>query len=183
MIRTAANRLGCAIMLAGGIAGPAQADELEGWRVAGRVGEVALVATALGKSAAEEDWKGAGQLGLGLGATWLTTEGLKRLVESERPNGRDDRSFPSGHTSISFSAASYLHVRYGWEWGAPALVAAGLVGWTRVEAHEHRWEDVVAGAAIGTLSAHLLASPRDAKVRLLPWGDTKGGGVVARLAF
>jgi membrane-associated phospholipid phosphatase len=44
-----------------------------------------------------------------------------------RPNGRNNRSFPSGHTSISFAAASYLHQRYGWEVGVPATFAAGLV--------------------------------------------------------
>lgn len=137
------------------------------------MGEVALEATALGKSAVYEYWKGTGQFGLG--ATLPTTEGLKRLVQSERPNRRDDRSFPSGHTSISFSAAGYLHARYGWEWGAPALVAAGRVSWTHVEAREHRWEDAIASAAIGTLSAHLLTSPRDARVQLLPWGGNHSG--------
>jgi len=178
-----AHPLGLAVLTAAAVPAPAQADGLEGWRVAGRAGQVALVATAFGKSAAEEDWRGAGQLGLGLGATIVTTEGLKRLVGSERPNMRDDRSFPSGHTSISFSAASHLHARHGWEWGAPALVTAALVGWTRVEAREHRWEDVIAGAALGTLSAHLFTTPHDSGVRLIPWGGTRGGGMMASLEF
>ena len=162
---------------------PAGAAPLDSWRTAGRAGEVALVAVALGKTVAEGDRAGAGQLALGMGSTVAATEALKRLVGSERPNGRDDRSFPSGHTSISFGAAAHLHARYGWQWGAPALATAGLVGLSRVEAHEHRWIDVAAGALLGTVSAHLFASPYDSTIQLLPWGDTQGGGVVARMTF
>lgn len=162
------------------LAAPAQAS---GWNDAGRVGEVALVAVALGKTAAERDGAGGRQLALNMGTTIATTEALKRAVGSERPNGRDDRSFPSGHTSISFAAAGHLHARYGWQWGAPALAAAAFVGVSRVEAREHRWEDVIAGALIGTATAHLFTSRLDDGVELLPWGDTQGGGVVARVAF
>lgn len=162
---------------------PASAESLDGWRTAGRAGEVALVAVALGKTVAAADREGAGQFALGMGTTAAATEVLKRLVGSERPNGRDDRSFPSGHTSISFAAAGHLHARYGWEWGAPALATAAFVGLSRVEAREHRWIDVAAGALLGTAGAHLFSSPHDARVRLLPWGDTQGGGIVAQLLF
>jgi membrane-associated phospholipid phosphatase len=168
------------VVLALFAAAPAQAD---GWNDAGRVGEVALVAAALGKTLAEGDGEGGRQLAFNFGTTVAATEALKRLVGSERPNGRDDRSFPSGHSSISFSAAGHLHARYGWEWGAPALVAAAFVGWSRVEANEHRWEDVAAGALLGTASAHLFTTRLDDRVRLLPWGGTQGGGLAARVAF
>ncbi len=171
---------GLAVAAAALTAVPAQAD---GWNDAGRVGEVALVAAALGKTAAEADGAGARQFAFNMGTTVATTELLKRAVGSERPNGRNDRSFPSGHTSISFSAAGHLQARYGWEWGAPALAAAAFVGWSRVEARQHRWEDVVAGALLGTASAHLFTSPFDDRVTLLPWADRKGGGASARLAF
>lgn len=175
---------GIAVLLAASaFAGPVKADPLDGWRTAGRVGEVGLVAVALGKTVAEADGAGARQFAFGIGTTVASTEVLKRLVGSERPNGRDDRSFPSGHTSISFAAAGHLHARYGWEWGAPAIVVASFVGLSRVEAREHRWEDVIAGALLGTVSAHAFSSPHHSGVRLLPWGDTKGGGVVARLVF
>ncbi len=167
-------------LIAVALAAPAQAN---GWDDAGRVGEVALVAAALGKTIAEKDGEGGKQFAFNMGTTIATTEVLKRVVGSERPNGRNDRSFPSGHTSISFSAAGHLHARYGWEWGAPALVTAALVGWTRVEAKQHRWEDVIAGALLGTASAHLFTTPYDDRVQLLPWADTRGGGVAARVAF
>ncbi len=171
------------LLAAGTLAGPAHGGSIDGWQTAGRVGEVGLVAAALGKTIAEEDHDGARQFAFGMGTTVASTEVLKRLVGSERPNQRDDRSFPSGHTSISFSAAGHLHARYGWEWGAPALVVASFVGWSRIEAREHRFEDVIAGALLGTVSAHAFTSARDDRVRLLPWGDTKSGGLTARLVF
>src|SRR3546814_3471276 len=46
--------------------------------------------------------------------------GLKEVFPSRRPDGSDDKSFPSGHTSTSFAAAATLHNRYGWEAGLPA---------------------------------------------------------------
>jgi len=159
---------------------PAQAN---GWNDSGSAVEIALVAVALGKTVADRDGEGGTQFALNMGTTVATTELLKRAVGSQRPNGRDDRSFPSGHTSISLAAAGHLHARYGWPWGAPALAAAAFVGVSRIEAREHRWEDVIAGALIGTATAHLFTSRFDDRVELLPWGDTQGGGVVARVAF
>jgi len=172
-----------AFLAAGVIATPVQAGSTDDWNAIGRAGEVSLVAVALGKTIAEADRQGAGQFALGMGTTIGATEALKRIVGSERPNGRDTRSFPSGHTSISFSAAGHLHARYGWEWGAPAIVVASIVGWSRVEAREHRWEDVLAGAILGTVSAHAFTSVHDPNVRLLPWGDARSGGLAARVVF
>ena len=155
----------------------------EDWAKASDIGRAALVSAAIAKTAAEEDWKGAKQLGLSIASTWSATEVLKRTTSVERPNGRDDRSFPSGHASVSFAAAGYLHARYGWEWGLPAAVVASAVGWARVEANEHRWTDVLAGAAIGQVSAHLLTDKFDGSVVLLPWGNTTSAGLTLATSF
>lgn len=162
------------------MAAPAQAG---GWDTASDIGRAALVTAAAAKTVAEQDWRGGQQLGASLGVTWTVTEVLKRTTDVERPNERDDRAFPSGHASLSFSAAGYLHARYGWEWGLPAGLVAGLVGLARVEAGEHRWTEVVAGAAIGELSAFLLTSRLDEDVVLLPWGGTKSAGVTLAARF
>ncbi|NMG46240.1 phosphatase PAP2 family protein [Aromatoleum toluvorans] len=80
---------------------------------------------------------------------------------ADRPNGRDDRSFPSRHTAASFAAAQYLQTRGGWEYGLPAYAAAALVGYSRVRAHEHYWKDVAAGAGIGIASGYFFTDPRE----------------------
>jgi membrane-associated phospholipid phosphatase len=162
---------------------PAWAVSEEDWDDASRVGEVALVATAIGMPVLAGDGAGAWQAGGSLGATWLVTEGLKRTVRERRPDGSDRRSFPSGHTSISFAAAATLHQRNGWEVGLPATLVAAFVGVARVKADRHYWHDVLAGAVIGEAAGFLITSPRHSNVRILPWGDTQGGGVAVAMRF
>lgn len=90
---------------------------------------------------------------LAIGRTELATYGLKYAIDEQRPNGHG-QSFPSGHTSVAFAGAEFIRKEYGWGWGVPAYVSAGVVGWSRVEAGKHWTHDVLAGAAIGILSNH-----------------------------
>jgi len=90
-------------------------------------------------------------LALAMARTELVTYGLKYGVDAERPSG-GGQSFPSGHTSVAFAGAEFIRKQYGWEWGIPAYLAAGFVGWSRVESANHWPRDVWAGAAIGILS-------------------------------
>lgn len=83
---------------------------------------------------------------------------LKEVVKSTRPNGRDDKSFPSGHAGIAFAAAHHIQMKQGATWGIPAYALAGVVAWSRVDAREHRWRDVIAGGAIGVLSTAWLSA-------------------------
>lgn len=94
------------------------------------------------------------------GATFLlcagTTYALKHTIHSRRPDGTDNRSFPSGHTAVAFCGATVLHKEYGKV--SPWISVAGYAVATatavdRVRRNRHRWGDVAAGAAIGFLSA------------------------------
>jgi membrane-associated phospholipid phosphatase len=155
----------------------------QGWKTAADVGEIGLIGVALGKSAVEQDWHGVGQLGLGVGVTALATAGMKSAFPERRPDRSDNKSFPSGHTSVSFAAAGYLQKRYGWQWGLPATLAATVVGLSRVESKDHHWYDVIAGAALGEGVAYFFTSPRDSNVKFLPWADTHGAGVYVTARF
>ncbi len=161
---------------------PARASDHD-WRVASDVGQVSLVALALGATVEQRDWSGGKQLALSLAATEAETYGLKHAFPETRPNGRNNRSLPSGHTSIAFASAGYLHQRYGWRVGLPATLAAGLVGLARVEAHEHHWYDAVAGAALGEATAFIITRPRDDRVMLTPWADSHGAGFALNARF
>jgi len=86
------------------------------------------------------------------------TYGLKLITDKERPNG-DKYSFPSGHTSISFQSAAFMHKRYGFKKSIPLYVAASFVGYSRVETDNHYVEDVLAGAAIGIASSFYFTEP------------------------
>ena len=159
---------------------PAQASK-SGWANASDVGRDVLFYTALGYPAIQGDWQGVLRAGAALGATRLVTDGLKNITNEERPDHSDDKSFPSGHTSMSFAAAGTLEKRYGWQIGIPAHVVAAFVGVARVKADKHFVHDVVAGAVIGEGAAWLIDRRKNDKVQWLPWGDAHSAGVTVAI--
>lgn len=96
----------------------------------------------------KEDYEGTAEWAEGVLWTAVATHTLKFAVDAERPNGNDNNSFPSGHTSAAFQGAAFLQMRYGWRYGLPAYAAASYVGYSRVHGEYHYWRDVAAGAAI-----------------------------------
>ena len=79
----------------------------------------------------------------------LYTTGLKAVIHRTRPDGSNEDSFPSGHTSNAFAWATVVDKHYGWELGVPMYALAGFVGVSRVDRGSHFFTDVVAGAALG----------------------------------
>ncbi len=124
----------------------------------GDILQYVLPATAAGVTIVHKDgqgaWQWAGSTALAMGVTYA----LKYTVDETRPEG-GSYSFPSAHTSISFSSAEFLRKRYGWSYGLPAYAAATFVGYSRVESGEHYTHDVIAGAVIGVASSYLLTTP------------------------
>ena len=115
---------------------------------AGRIVAFSLPVVAGGISVAKDDWTGVAELAL-VGITTVGTAfALKHVVHEQRPDHSDFQSFPSDTAAVAFAPAQYLWDRYGWEYGLPAYAAAGFVGWSRVDAKQHHWWDVVASAGI-----------------------------------
>ena len=83
--------------------------------------------------------------------TQTLTFGVKLAVRRERPDGSNNRSFPSGHASGTFATATVLQRRYGWKVGVPAYAVAGYVAVSRMNEGEHYLSDVLFGATIGVL--------------------------------
>ena len=163
-------------------AAPAHASDA-GWAKASDIGRDGLVIAALAIPTVQGDWKGTGQTAIAIVATAKTTDLLKKITDEERPDHSDNRSFPSGHTSVSFAAAASLEKRYGWEVGLPAHAVAAFVGVARVQANKHFWHDVIAGAALGEAAGWLIVSKKDDKVQWLPWGDAHGAGAMVQVHF
>lgn len=128
-------------------------------RTSGDVGAILLPVAGLTAILINKDWQGLKQ-GVFAGATTLgVTYALKYIVKKDRPDHSDRHSFPSMHTSVSFTAASFIQHRYGWKWGIPAYVVSSYVGWSRVYGKKHDWWDVAAGAAIGIGSSYIFTRP------------------------
>lgn len=135
----------------------------------GDVLQVALPLTALTATYTLDDPDGRTQLLLAYGSTMGLTYLGKYTIGKERPDGSDNLSFPSGHTSSAFSGASFLARRYGWDVGLPAYLAASFTGYSRVHANRHDEWDVLAGAALAIGINHWLVSPQaNSTVSVLP---------------
>lgn len=130
------------------------------WGLEGGLVASTLIAAALDDG--DDGWNRIASSVIAYGGTRLTTDGLKAIAGRERPNERNDKSFPSGHTSMSFVSASLIEDHLGLDsLSTPlrATLSTGLYGlasataWARVEAEEHYPSDVLAGAALGNFIA------------------------------
>ena len=87
------------------------------------------------------------------------TNALKYTLRRERPDGRANNSYPSGHTATAFMCAHMLHKEYG-ETMSPWISVGGYgiaatTGIFRVIANRHWCSDVMAGAAVGIFSTEV----------------------------
>ena len=86
-----------------------------------------------------------------MAASTVITYGFKYGVGRERPNGGNNRSFPSGHTSHSFTIAAVSQELLGYKVGILAYAMAAVVGFSRIQDNKHYLSDVIFGAGIGTV--------------------------------
>jgi membrane-associated phospholipid phosphatase len=95
-----------------------------------------------------------------IGTSLVLTEGLKSLVREKRPDSNAHDSFPSGHATAAFAAATAegsLHPHQAPLW----YLGAGLISYSRIRLHRHYDRDVIAGGLIGYGTARLeLSAPR-----------------------
>ena len=117
------------------LSGKAQEVEISDSRKAVRTsGDVLAFVTPVASLATVlvlQDWQGLKQGALAGVSTIGMTYALKYLIKKKRPDGSDNHSFPSMHTSVSFTGAAFIQRRYGWKWGIPAYAVASYVGWSR----------------------------------------------------
>ncbi|RKY53665.1 MAG: hypothetical protein DRP93_06230 [Candidatus Neomarinimicrobiota bacterium] len=81
--------------------------------------------------------------------TVALTYAFKYGVGRLRPNEKDNKSFPSGHSSVAFATATMYQMWYGWTAGVPAYAFAAITAFQRLDDNQHWFSDVIMGAAIG----------------------------------
>lgn len=81
--------------------------------------------------------------------TVALTYALKYGVGRLRPNEKDHKSFPSGHSSVAFATATMYQMWYGAAGGIPAYAFAVITAFQRLDDDQHWFSDVIMGAAIG----------------------------------
>ena len=83
------------------------------------------------------------------------SQSIKHIVREPRPDTGTLNSFPSGHTTTAFAGAELVRSEYGWGAGMGAYAVAATVGFMRMYNDRHWFNDVVAGAGFGILSARI----------------------------
>jgi membrane-associated phospholipid phosphatase len=82
------------------------------------------------------------------------SEGIKVAVRRQRPvqvDGNQSRtySFPSGHATLTFAAATVLQQHLGYKAAIPTYAVASYVAMSRLHDNRHFASDVIFGASLG----------------------------------
>lgn len=84
---------------------------------------------------------------------------LKSATNVWRPDGSDDRSFPSSHTALAFVSATFLHEEYKdksiW-YSIAGYSVATATGVLRMMNNDHWMSDVLVGAGLGILTTKIV---------------------------
>jgi len=106
-------------------------------------------------------------VGASIGVDGILTYSMKEIVRRPRPGAtypdkitayetETSLSFPSGHTSLAFTTATALSLKYPkWYVIAPSYFWACSVGYSRMNLGMHYPSDVLAGAILGAGSAYI----------------------------
>ncbi|WP_018342701.1 phosphatase PAP2 family protein [Cytophaga aurantiaca] len=121
---------------------------------------------------------------------FASTTLLKNGTHVMRPDGSNDKSFPSGHTAQAFLGAVMIQREYGhrsvW-YPIAAYTVATSVGVLRVMNNRHYTSDVFVGAGIGMLSAHIAYWTHQYKwnknVVVMPTYSNRAAGVYFAMTF
>lgn len=84
---------------------------------------------------------------------------LKLGINDKRPNTYGVHSFPSGHTTTAFNAATLMFLEYkdsNLAFASSGYAIAIATGFFRISNNKHWVSDVLAGAGIGMTTAYLV---------------------------
>ena len=123
---------------------------------AGDFFQIAIPLQAMVLTYKNKDAEGRKMLIKGMLYNVLMTMALKKITNKQRPDGGDSYSFPSGHTSVSFQAASFIGQRYGHKKAILPYLCASFVGVSRIKSKRHDTQDVIAGLSLGSFTSITL---------------------------
>lgn len=108
-----------------------------------------------------DDKEGSWQFAKSFATNLAITYAMKYTIDKDRPgNVSHGMSFPSGHTSVAFNSASFIHLRYGWDKSIPAYALAGFVAYSRLhgEGNKHDGWDILGGIVVGIGSSYIFTT-------------------------
>ena len=140
-------------------------DDLDSLSTVNYVATVFATPSGSGTSAAWNKTRGLSFGLVAMGVNRHVTGRIKEATDRERPDGRGNNSFPSGHTSSATIAAAlasrnidHMNISENQKrtWQISSYTIAGLTGWARIEGNKHHPSDVLAGFALGNFLGRFL---------------------------
>jgi membrane-associated phospholipid phosphatase len=123
------------------------------------------------------------------------TQALKMTIRRQRPDESNRVSFPSGHASNAFCAATVIARHYP-RLAVPGYGVATYIAVSRMAANKHHFSDIVAGGGFGYGVGRLVtrrnsrdpdqpkgAPPTATGLSVLPDGGPSGDGAGVRVVF
>jgi hypothetical protein len=113
----------------------------------------------------------------------VITHSVKLITQRARPTGEqesstDTYSFPSAHSSASWTTATVLWRHLGWKVGVPASLVASFASASRLQQKAHYMSDVLFGAAIGVASGRTVTIGHGERRVVVAPTPVAGGGAI-----
>jgi hypothetical protein len=98
----------------------------------------------------------------------IIVQPLKFATSRERPDHSNQLSFPSGHSAVTFAAATVIERHLGWRKSVVGYTIASYVAASRLHDNRHHLSDVIFGAAIGTVAGRAVVHHKANEWALMP---------------
>jgi len=106
----------------------------------------------------------------------ILVEPIKFATHRLRPDHSNYQSFPSGHASVTFAAATVIERHLGWRRSVLGYSIASYVAMSRLHDNRHYLSDVVFGAAVGSIAGRTVVHHQSDYWAMTPVA-VPGGGV------
>ena len=115
--------------------------------------------------------------------TELLVEPIKFATHRQRPDASNHQSFPSGHSAVTFAAATVIERHLGWKRSVLGYMIASYVAASRLHDNRHYLSDVVFGAAVGTIAGRTVTEHGREMWTFTPVSVPGGVAIVASRAY
>lgn len=98
----------------------------------------------------------------------ILVEPIKLATRRQRPDLSNRMSFPSGHASVTFAAATVIERHLGWRKSLLGYTIASYVAASRLHDNRHHLSDVIFGAAVGTAAGRAVVHHKPGDWGIVP---------------
>jgi hypothetical protein len=108
----------------------------------------------------------------------MLVQPIKFSTQRTRPDNSNRHSFPSGHSAITFAAATVIERHLGWRKSVLGYSVASYVAASRLHDNRHYLSDVIFGAAVGSIAGRTVVHHAADYWAFVPVAVPGGGAIL-----